>query len=122
VKSDSQVYVATKDGIQKDGETLKRFLAGIRDAVAAMVADESFDETLKQLRAKYSFAALDDDKVAKDSMRTFRELWTGGDASKPLLVTEEAAWVAGYSELTAAGVAKSGGNAASWVDNSLLPA
>jgi NitT/TauT family transport system substrate-binding protein len=121
VKSDSQVFVATKDGIQKDPDTLKSFLAGISDAVAAMVADESFDETIKQLRAKYSFAALDDDKIAKESLVTMRDLWTGGDPSKPLLVTDETAWVAGYSELTAAAVAKSGGDAASWIDNSLLP-
>jgi NitT/TauT family transport system substrate-binding protein len=121
VKSDSQVFVATRDGIQKDAEVLKAFMAGINDALAALVADESFDESLKQLRAKYHFAALDDDKIAKDSLITMRDLWTGGDKSKPLLVTEEAPWVAGYTELAAAGVAKPGGNAASWIDNSLLP-
>jgi NitT/TauT family transport system substrate-binding protein len=122
VKSDSQVYVATRDGIQQDPDTLRAFMAAIHDALAAMVADEPFDETLGQLRDRYSFGALDDDKVAKDSMVTFRELWTGGDKSKPLLVTDEAAWVAGYEELAAAGVAKSGGDAASWIDNGLLPA
>ncbi|HEV2778379.1 MAG TPA: ABC transporter substrate-binding protein [Actinophytocola sp.] len=121
VRSDSQVFVATRDGIRQNPGVLRAFLAGIKDALAAMVADESFDETIKRLRAKYSFAALDDDKVARDSLITMRDLWTGGDASKPLLVTDEAAWVAGYDELTAAGVAKPGGNAASWIDNSLLP-
>ncbi len=121
VKSDSQVYVATRTGVQKDQEILKAFLAGIKDALAAMVADTSFDETIKQLRGKYTFAALDDDKVARDSLVTMRDLWTGGDKSKPLLVTDKDAWVAGYTELTAAGVAKPGGDAGSWIDNSLLP-
>ncbi len=121
VKSDSQVYVATKDGIAQHPDTLKAFLAGINDALAAIVADESLDETIEQLRAEYSFASLDDDAVAKASLTTMRELWTGGDASAPLLVTDGAAWAAGYTELTDAGIAKTGGDAASWIDNSLLP-
>lgn len=120
VTSDSQVYVTTKDALKGESETLKAFMAGIHDAVAAVVADESLDETIKQLRSKYSFATLDDDKIAKASLTTMRDSWTGGDPSKPLLVTDKAAWVTGYEELTAAGVAKSAGDAASWFDNSLL--
>jgi NitT/TauT family transport system substrate-binding protein len=121
VKSDSQVYVATKDAIQQNSAILKDFLAAIRDSVAAIVADKSLDDTVKQLRGKYSFGTLDDDKVAKASLMTMRDLWTGGDAGKPLLVTDKAAWTAGYTELTTAGLAKPGGDAASWIDNSLLP-
>jgi NitT/TauT family transport system substrate-binding protein len=121
VKSDSQVYVTTKAAMQEDSETLKAFMAGIHDALAAFVADESLDETIKQLRGTYSFATLDDDKIAKASLTTMRELWTGGAQSQPLLVTDEQAWTAGYAELTAAGIAKPGGDAASWFDNSLLP-
>ncbi|GLW09307.1 hypothetical protein Misp01_44360 [Microtetraspora sp. NBRC 13810] len=121
VKSDLQVYVTSKDALQKDKEVLQAFMAGIRDSLAAMVADESLDETIKQLRGQYSFATLDDDKIAKASLTMLRDTWTGGDASKPLLVTDEAAWTAGYKELTDAGLAKPGGAAASWFDNSLLP-
>jgi NitT/TauT family transport system substrate-binding protein len=121
VKSDLQVYVTSKDALKKDAGTLRAFMAGINDALAAIVADEALDETIKQLRAKYSFATLDDDKVAKASLTMLRDTWTGGDASKPLLVTDEAAWTTGYRELTAAGLAKTGGDAGSWFDNSLLP-
>jgi NitT/TauT family transport system substrate-binding protein len=120
VKSDSQVYVATKDGVAKSGATLTAFLAGIRDALSAIVADDALDRTLETLRGEYSFASLDDDKIAKASLRTMRDLWTGGDATKPLLVTDESAWVNGYDELTAADLAKPGGDAAGWFDNSLL--
>jgi NitT/TauT family transport system substrate-binding protein len=118
VKSESQVYVATKDGLEKDETVLRGFLAGIRDALAAIVADDSFDRTLETLRGEYSFASLDDDGVAKASLTEMRELWT---ASSPLLVTDENAWVTGYDELTAAGLVPSGGDAKSWFDNSLLP-
>lgn len=121
VKSDSQVYVSTKDGIKEESETLQAFMAGIHDALAAFVADSSLDETIKQLRSEYSFATLDDDKIAKASLTTMRDSWTGGEDPKPLLVTDQADWAAGYSELTAAGIAKSGGDSASWFDNSLLP-
>jgi NitT/TauT family transport system substrate-binding protein len=121
VKSDSQVYVATKDVIQKNAKTLKAFLAGINDAVSAISADESLDKTLESLRGEYSFKSLDDDEIAKKSLKELHGLWTGGDTAKPLLVTDEAAWVKGYTELTAAKLAKSGADAASWVDNSLLP-
>lgn len=121
VKSDSQVYVATQDGLTENATVLKGFMAGIRDALAAMVDDESFDKTLDTLRGEYSFASLDDDEIAKTSLSQMRELWTGGDPSKPLLVTDEARWVAGYDELTAAKVAEPGGDAKSWFDNGMLP-
>jgi NitT/TauT family transport system substrate-binding protein len=121
VKSDSQVYVTTKDAAKKDAEILRAFMAGIHDALAAIVADDALDETVKQLRGAYSFATLDDDKIAMASLTMMRNAWTGGDASKPLLVTDETTWTAGYKELTDAGVAKPGGSAATWFDNSLLP-
>ncbi|MPZ83796.1 MAG: nitrate ABC transporter substrate-binding protein [Actinophytocola sp.] len=121
VKSDSQVYVATKDGLTKNKKILQSFMAGIRDALAAMVEDESFDKTLESLRGEYSFASLDDDKIARASLTEMRGLWTGGDPAEPLLVTDEAAWVAGYDELTAAEVATPGGDAKAWFDNSMLP-
>jgi NitT/TauT family transport system substrate-binding protein len=121
VKSDQQVYVTTKDAARKDPQTLRAFLAGIHDAVAAMVADQALDETVKKLREEYSFATLDNDKIAKASLTQLRNSWTGGDPSKPLLVTDETVWTNGYKELTSAGVAKAGGNPASWFDNSLLP-
>lgn len=121
VKSDSQVYVATKDGIQKSGDTLKAFLAGITDAISSVVDDKSFAKTLETLRGEYSFTALDDDEIAKKSLLELRDLWTGGAADNQWLVTDEDAWVKGYTELADAGLAKPGADAASWIDNSLLP-
>jgi NitT/TauT family transport system substrate-binding protein len=121
VKSDSQVYIATRTGVERNRETLTAFMAGIRDALSAIVADESLDRTVETLRGEYSFASLDDDEIARASLRTMRDLWTGGDPAAPLLVTDETAWVTGYEELTAAKLAKAGGAAASWFDNSLLP-
>lgn len=121
VKSDSQVYAATKDMIRDEPDLLKAFLAGMRDSLAELVADENFDKTIATLRKGRSFATLDDDAIARKSLEMSREIWTGGDPSRSLLVTDESEWLAGYEELVAAGQAKPGGDAASWFDNSLLP-
>ncbi|PXY22884.1 nitrate ABC transporter substrate-binding protein [Prauserella muralis] len=121
VKADTQVYVSTREVMKNNPEALKGFMAGIHDALAAYVADENFDKTLATLREKYSFATLDDDTIARKSLGEMREIWTGGDPDQPLLVTDESAWLAGYEELTKAGIAKPGGDATSWFDNSMLP-
>lgn len=121
VSSDTQVYVSTEEVVRNQPEMLRKFLAGIRDSVKAMVNDApSFSKTLETLRSEYSFAALDDDAIARKSMAENIKLWTGGDPDKPLLVTDKAAWEAGYRELVDAGLVKAGADAASWVDNSLL--
>lgn len=121
VKSDSQVYVTTKDALQKNADQLKGFMAGIADALGELVADNDFGKTIPALRQKYKFATLNDDAIARASLTESRRLWTGGDPSKPLLVTEKNEWVAGYQELIDANQVKPGGDAASWFDNSLLP-
>jgi len=121
VKSDGQLYATTKETLTKEADNLRRFLAAVREAMAFMVADENFDETITILRGKYKFATLDNDAIARASLGMLRESWTGGDRSKPLLVTDEAAWAAGYKELTDAGLLQSGEDPKSWIDNSLLP-
>ncbi len=120
-KADSQVYVTTKDALVKDAEDLRKFMAGVNDSLAALVADTNFDKALPILRKKYSFATLDDDKIARPSLTMLRNGWMGGDMSGPLLTVDEEAWAAGYKELLGAGMVKAGGDPASWYDNSLLP-
>ncbi|MEV0971160.1 ABC transporter substrate-binding protein [Microtetraspora glauca] len=122
VNADTQVYVSTKENVRTQAADLKAFLAGINDAVAAMVADESLDETLKVLRGAYSFATLDDDEIAKASLRQSRDAWTGGKPADPFLVTGEKAWSTGYEELVKAGMVSSGLDPRVWLDNSLLSA
>ena len=121
VRSDSQIYATTKDGLAKEGDNLRAFLAAIHEAMAFMVADDNFDETIRILRGKYKFATLENDAIARASLNMLKHSWTGGDPKKPLLVTDEAAWAAGYKELTDAGLLPPGGDPKSWFDNSLLP-
>ncbi|HEY9522052.1 MAG TPA: ABC transporter substrate-binding protein [Thermopolyspora sp.] len=122
VKADRQVYVSTTQNVKDNPADLKAFMAGINDAIAAFVADEALDETLKVLRAKYSFATLDNDAIAKESLRQSRDAWTGGKPDAPYLVTDEKDWLDGYKELVKAGMTPDGLDAKAWYDNSLLSA
>ncbi|MFD0855154.1 ABC transporter substrate-binding protein, partial [Actinomadura adrarensis] len=121
VRSDQQVYVTTRNAMQKDPQTVRAFMAGIHDAVAAIVADRALDQTIRRLREEYSFASLNNDQVAKASLTQLRNSWTGGDPSMPLLVTDPSVWTAGYKELTDAGIARAGRDPSAWMDNTFLP-
>ncbi len=120
-KADSQAYVTSKDALAKNADDLRACMAGLTDSLAALVADTNFDKSIPILRGKYSFASLDDDKIARASLAMLRNGWMGGDLSGPLLTTDEEAWTAGYKELVDAGMLKAGATPASWYDNSLLP-
>ncbi|MEV4901961.1 ABC transporter substrate-binding protein [Citricoccus sp. NPDC055426] len=116
----AQVYVTTPESIEDEPEKLKKYLAAIKEATAAIVADEDLTDTIETLRSEYDFATLMDDDIARAGLEEQRRQWTNGGES-PLLTTDEAEWQAGYEELVAAGDVPDGLDSAEWVDNSLLP-
>ena len=107
VRADAQVYTATQQGLEEHGDDIKKYLAAIQDATQAIVDDEELDGVLETMRSKYSFASLDDDTVAKESLRQSRSLWTA-KGTQPLLQTVEDYWVEGYEELVDAGMIRPG--------------
>lgn len=121
VRADAQVYTATKEGLEEHGDDIRKYLAAIHDATQAIVDDEELDGVLETMRSKYSFASLDDDTVAKESLRQSRNLWTA-KGTQPLLQTVEEYWVEGYEELVDAGMIPAGSDPKQWMDNSYLPA
>ena len=121
VRADAQVYTATQQGLEEHGDDIKKYLAAIQDATQAIVDDEELDGVLETMRSKYSFASLDDDTVAKESLRQSRSLWTA-KGTQPLLQTVEDYWVEGYEELVDAGMIPAGSDPKKWMDNSYLPA
>jgi NitT/TauT family transport system substrate-binding protein len=121
VRADSQVYTATQDGLEKNGEDIRKYLAAIQEAVQAIVDDEALDSVIKTMRSKYSFASLDDDDVVKESLRQSRDLWTA-KGTQPLLTTVGDYWDEGYAELVDAGMVKTGADPQEWMDNGYLPA
>lgn len=121
VTADSQVYTATADTVAKKPDTLRKFMAGLHDAMMAIIADEALDDTIATLRSKYKFATLDNDAIAKQSLKLSRESWIAGEPDKKVLVTNEQRWATGYKELTDAGLAQAGADPKAWFDNSFLP-
>lgn len=116
VRADTQVYTATHDGLAKNGDQIKRYLAAVKEASQAIVDDKDLDTVLATMRSKYSFGSLDDDEVAKASLEESRRLWTA-DGTQPLLTTDASYWDEAYSELVGSEMAKPGGNARDWLDN-----
>ncbi|MFC7402532.1 ABC transporter substrate-binding protein [Citricoccus sp. GCM10030269] len=120
VRADSQIYTASKQSLEEHGDDIKAYLAAIHDAVQEIVDDESLESVIETMRTKYSFGSLDDDAVAKESLRQSRDLWTA-KGTEPLLTTDEAYWSEGYAELVDAGMVDDGADPTEWMDNSYLP-
>lgn len=116
----AQVYVSTPESMEENPETLKKYMAAIKEATTAIVEDEELTDTIETLRSEYDFAALNDDAIAKEGLEEQRRQWTNGGES-PLLTTDEGEWTEGYEELVDAGDLPPGLDPAEWVDNSLLP-
>ncbi|MET1033872.1 MAG: ABC transporter substrate-binding protein [Arthrobacter sp.] len=121
VRADSQIYTATTDGLEQHGEDITKYLAAIREATQAIVDDESLDGVIETLRSKYSFASLDSDEVAWESLTQSRALWTA-KGTQPLLTTVPEYWTEGYDELVDAGMVEAGADPAQWMDNGYLAA
>ncbi|MEZ3160373.1 ABC transporter substrate-binding protein [Microbacterium sp. BWT-B31] len=121
VQADSQVYVATKDSLEKNAEVIKRFLAATTEAKQALLDDETLDDSVASLQSGYSFPSLDDAEVAKQSIDQLRARWTI-DGEYPSLENETDRFVSAYGELKSNNLLKAGdGDPAEWVTNDYLP-
>jgi NitT/TauT family transport system substrate-binding protein len=119
VKSDNQVYASTPDQIGKHKEELTNYFAAIKEVIEDVTADKDLKKTIATLRSKYSFATLNDDKIAKEALTALRGLWTNHDKG-PLLTQDLAVWAAGYDELVGAKVVTAGFDSEKLVDNSMV--
>jgi len=119
--TDIQVYAGTETSVETHSDQIKRFLKAIQRAVDFIVADENLEETIKILRSEFSFAALDDDEVAKASLDAYRKVWLG-DGKFPILETDIPRWEAAYDLLVEAGLSEPNGDPLAWVTNDLVPA
>jgi NitT/TauT family transport system substrate-binding protein len=121
ITSGAQVYVVSADGLGRDGEVVRKYLEAIYGALEFIIGDDGFDETLRIIRQKYSFATLQDDRVAKDSMREYVRVWTAEGGSNVLRTVPDS-WRRGYEELVQAGRVEGGKDPSQWFTNDLLPA
>lgn len=119
IRADSQVYAATASAIEKDGELITKYLAAIDAACQSIVDDADLTSSIKTLRTKHSFAALDDDAIARDALEQARTLWTR-DGESELMTTDAAYWSQAYEQLVGADMLPGGKDPAAWMTNDLL--
>lgn len=119
--TDVQAYVSTPEQIAAHGDEIERFLRAVKRAAEFIIEDESLDDTLESLRTEYSFAALDDDQVAKESLDAYRAVWVG-DGSLDVLEQDHERWQEGYDLLVESGLSEPGGDPAEWITDDLVPA
>lgn len=121
IDAGAQFYMAAATDLERHRAPVGKYLAAVRAAIDFMIADDGFDETLRIMRQKHSFATLDDDEIAKASLAEYVKLWTA-EGRENILRTVPERWRRGYEELASAGRAASGQKPEQWFTNALLPA
>ncbi len=119
ISSGGQFYMTSRTGLEQHREAIRRFVAGVRDALEFMLADDGFDRTLEVLRSKYSFDGLNDTEIAKESLEEYTSVWTAA-GEENLLLTVPERWHRGYEELVAAGLAEPGASPDEWFTNEFV--
>lgn len=120
IESGAQLYMVSAEALGENGDMIRRYLEAVRGAIDFMIADDGFDETLRIMRAKYSFGTLQDDAVAKDSLNEYVRAWTLAGREN-ILRTDPERWRLGYEELVGAGQVEAGHDPAAWFTNELVP-
>ncbi|WP_375001073.1 ABC transporter substrate-binding protein [Aeromicrobium sp. CTD01-1L150] len=119
IRADSQVYAATTSSIDEHGEMITKYLTAIDNACQSIVDDDDLQASIETMRTKHSFAALDDDSIARDALEQARILWTR-DGQSELMTTDTAYWSEAYEQLVGAGMLRAGQDPSAWVSNDLL--
>lgn len=113
------IYMTTKSQMDKHSDELKDYFLAIQQIKEGLIAEKNFDDAIKTLKTKYTFASLDDEEIAKASFKERVEAWTGKDGRTgwPDMAQLEGA----YKELVDAKIVPGGKKIESIVDTSLLP-
>ena len=116
-----QYYVTSRNGLAQHGEAIAKYLRAVHAAIEFMADDTGFDRTLEILRENYSFDALNDTAIAKESLREYVSVWTLA-GHENVLVTDPDRWARGYEELVNAGLAEEGEAPEQWFTNEFVEA
>jgi ABC-type nitrate/sulfonate/bicarbonate transport system substrate-binding protein len=101
-----QVYIAAREAVAREPDTIVRYLRAVRKAIDDMLADEAMDRTLKLL-GNWEIAALKNPEVAKADLKANKELWLAAGRDK-LLVNVPERWQRGRDLLAKVGAVKPG--------------
>ncbi len=101
-----QVYVASDEGIAKNGPQILAYLRGIRAAMQAIAADASGEMMLKAMQP-FNLADLKNPPAVVTTVRAEEELWEARGKDNIVRIIPEA-WQRGWQEMQAAGLANAG--------------
>jgi NitT/TauT family transport system substrate-binding protein len=107
--NDGENYIASAKGLAESKDTIVPYLTAVKGAMQQVIADKEsgYAETIKKLRAKYDFAELKDDAVAKSWIDFLVTSWTK-DGEDQLLKTNPQEWKATYDAAVKIKAAKGG--------------
>jgi ABC-type nitrate/sulfonate/bicarbonate transport system substrate-binding protein len=101
-----QAYIATRDAVAKESDTIVRYLRGVKQAIDAMLADEPMDRTL-DLLANFEIASLKDRAIAKADLKANKALWLSAGRTE-ILRNVPQRWQRGRDLLARIGAVKPG--------------
>ena len=126
---DLQAWITTKSNLEDPArvEQIEAFLAAIKEATQAVIDDapNDFENVLATLRdsGDFSFAALEDDAIAKAALDVYTtETWVDPDGKLGLLENDVDAWKNAYETYAKSGLLKGGQNPEDWITDKYLPA
>jgi NitT/TauT family transport system substrate-binding protein len=126
---DLQSWITTQSNLEDPQrvEQIEAFLAAIKEATQAVIddAENDFENVLATLRdsGDFSFAALEDDAVAKAALDVYTsQTWVDPEGELGLLENDLEAWTNAYDTYVESGLLKGGQNPEDWITDEYLPA
>lgn len=124
-----QVWITTTTNIEDPdrSEQITAFLAAIKEATQEIIDDSAndFSNVLTTLRdsGDFTFAALEDDAIAVEALKTYTsETWIDSSGAVGLLENDPDAWTDIYTSYVEGGLLEGGGTPEEWITSDLLPA
>jgi len=125
---DLQTWITTQSNLDNPERLaqIEAFLAAIKEATQFVIDDAAndFDNVLKILRdsGDFSFAALDDDKVAKEALKVYTsKTWIDESGEHALLQNDVEGWKKAYELYAKSGLVEGGQDPAKWITDDYLP-
>jgi NitT/TauT family transport system substrate-binding protein len=106
---DGENYIASAKGLAEHKDAIQPYLASVKAAMQQVIADKEagYADTLKKLRARYDFAELKNDAVARSWIDFLVTSWTK-DGEDQLLKTNPQEWQKTYDDAVKIKAAKGG--------------
>jgi NitT/TauT family transport system substrate-binding protein len=124
ISAGNQQYTTSKRQLADPtlADQVRRFLLGIRDAIAFVIEDErnDFAETMETISAKYEVPAFEDKEISVEALKMYVGSWTS-DGEDQIVQTNPTVWQDTYDEMASAGIVPEGLNPTQWITDKYAP-